>query len=62
LRSVQRIHLEPGDVLVYSVAKPLSAEAADAIREALKAAFGPDAAIVVMDQGSRLQVVADDRP
>jgi acid phosphatase class B len=56
-RDIQRLHLEPGDVLVYVYPRKMTAETIDRISHQLRKAFKADIPIVILDQGARLQVV-----
>ena len=54
---VQRMHLQPGDILVYVWPGKLTQEQADTVKQKLRKAFGTDIPVVVLDGGARLQVV-----
>jgi hypothetical protein len=55
---IQRLHLEPGDVLIYTYpGGKLTAETIDRISHQLRQAFDADIPIVVLDRGAKLQVV-----
>jgi hypothetical protein len=58
---VERLHLEPGDVLIYSHPGRLSRQDAESISTHLKARlwdlFGVDVPLLIFDQGGRLQVL-----
>lgn len=56
VEDVQRLHLEPGDTLVFKVRRDLTPEQAERIREVAKQAL-PDHRFLVLTEGIDLQVV-----
>jgi malonyl CoA-acyl carrier protein transacylase len=57
VREIQRLRLEPGDVLIYRTSVKLTVEQVDHIKEQLRAIFDSDIPIVVLSHDARLQVV-----
>jgi len=57
LKDVERLHLEPGDVLVLTSRLPLDDATYTKISLQLRQQFGADVPIAILDNGLRLQVV-----
>jgi len=55
--NIERLHLEPGDILVLTYPQKITAETADRIAAQLKDRFGAEVPVCVIDSGGRLQVV-----
>jgi hypothetical protein len=54
---IERLHLEPGDILVLSYPTRLTAETAYRIQEQVRTRLGAIVPVVVLDSGGRLQIV-----
>lgn len=57
LKDVERLRLEPGDVLVYVTPDLIDAETATRLTDQLRHQFGAHVPVVVLDAGARFQVV-----
>lgn len=57
---VRRLHLGPGDHLVITYPMRISQASADRLRDKLRAWFGPDVPIHILDSGAELTVVAEE--
>jgi hypothetical protein len=55
--TIERLRLEPGDILVLTYQQRITAETAVRIEEQLKDRFGAEIPVCVIDSGGRLQVV-----
>ena len=55
---VQRISLGPGDRLAVVYPGPVSAMAADRVRDRVRELVGPDVPVIILDHGPELRVVS----
>jgi hypothetical protein len=60
LADVERLHVGPGDVLVYKFPGRLTRQQADDIKAKIRAFFDADVPVMVMDQGAKFQVISQD--
>jgi hypothetical protein len=58
LGDVQRLTMEPGDVLVLSVHDEISQEAAARLKEQVLATIGTDRKVMVLSRGMKVGVLA----
>jgi len=57
IKTGERLHLEPGDVLILTSPKPLTDYTIAKLTLQMRDNFGPDVPIAILDAGLRLQVI-----